>query len=74
MRPLHRGDAVAVGHLVELVDALGAVGGEGTVFGDRRVVAVAQQVRGAGVDLGRRDDAVEAAAGVLHAKQCEDAW
>ncbi len=64
VRPLHRGLAVAADHLAHLADALRDMHGEGQAALPRRGAAVAQQIGGAGVDLHRRDDARQPAAGM----------
>ncbi len=61
LRPLHRGHAVALHHLVELVHALRAMDGERQVSVARRLVSIVEQVLRAGVDLRRADDARQTA-------------
>src|SRR6266446_3510115 len=64
LRPLHRGLAVAADHLAHFADALRDVHGERQTAVARGGAAVAQETLGAGVDLHRRDDPREPAAGM----------
>src|SRR5216684_3669273 len=64
LRPLHRGLAVAADHLAHFADALRDMQGEGQAAVARGGAAVPQETLGAGVDLHRRDDSRESAAGM----------
>ncbi len=51
VRPLHRSQTMALQHLLDLVDALGAMHREGQLAVARGGAGITQQVFGAGVDL-----------------------